>query len=272
MKSVSATALWTAAVRAGESQREDALFVDELAEELAGEEGHALRARYERPGAANSLAIRTRYLDEVIAEHSGFRQVVFLAAGLDTRSVRTSWPAGTTLFEVDHADLLEWKEQRLAELDAKHGCDRRTVGVDLTEDWQRALLAAGWDPSVPTLWVAEGLLYYLPETAANDLVRAIADIAPIGSVFTGDIVSHQFLISEHDFPQHCLPLLAEDGSPWQFGSDQPESLLSAGGWEPTVIKCVGDEGASFGRWNGPPIPRHVPGIPRFFLFTATKVG
>lgn len=272
MKSVSATALWAAALRAGESQRDDALFVDDLAEELAGDKGFALRARYERPGVADSLAIRTRYMDETIAKHSGFRQVVLLAAGLDTRSVRTTWPAGTTLFEVDHPDLLEWKEERLAELGVAHDCERRTVGADLTENWQDALRAAGWDAAEPTLWVAEGLLYYLPEDAVHALVKAVAEIAPAGSVFAGDIVSHQFLISEHDFPQNGLPLLAEDGSPWQFGTDEPEGLLSGGGWEPTEVKSVGDEGASFGRWPVPPIPRHIPGVPRFFLFTVTKAG
>jgi methyltransferase (TIGR00027 family) len=270
MKSVSATALWAAALRAGESQRDDALFVDDLAGELAGEQGLALRTRYERPGVADSLAIRTRFLDGAIARHSSFRQVVFLAAGLDTRSVRTSWEPGTTLFEVDHADLMEWKEERLAKLDVKHGCDRRVVGADLTENWQDALRAAGWDPAVPTLWVAEGLLYYLPEDAVHALVKAVADIAPAGSVFAGDVVSHQFLISEHDFPKNGLPLLAEDGSPWQFGTDEPESVLSGGGWEPTEVRSVGDEDASFGRWPVPPIPREIPGVPRFFLFVATK--
>jgi methyltransferase (TIGR00027 family) len=270
VESVSGTALWAAALRAHESEREDALFVDDLAGEIAGEQGFALRERYWHPRIADSVAIRHRYLDEAIARHPELRQVVLLAAGLDARSVRLEWPAGTTLFEVDHADLMAWKEQRYAELGVRHRVDRRTVGVDLTEDWPGGLQAAGWDPAEPTLWVAEGLMFYLPEAAAHAFVKSVGEASAIGSVFAGDIVSYQFLISETEIPQFILPLLAEDDTPWQFGTDEPEDLLSGGGWEPTEVKCVGDDGVSFGRWPVGPIPRHIPGVPRSFVFVATK--
>lgn len=270
MRSVSETALWTAALRAHESQLPDALFVDHLAAGLAGERGFALRARYDNPGVSESIAVRTRYMDEVITKHPEFRQVVLLAAGLDTRSARMPWPDGTTLFEVDHADLIEWKEERLVGLGARHRCDRRTVGIDLTLDWPAALVEAGWDPEVPTLWIAEGLLYYLPEADARAFVKLAGSIVPAGSTLTGDIVSHQFLICEFDFTQRGLKTLREDGSPWLFGTDEPEEFLTGGGWDPTEVKCVGDDGAHFGRWISGPIPRDVLGIPRTFLFTATK--
>lgn len=35
--------------------------------------------------------------------------------------------------------------------------------MDLREDRPRALAAAGHDPAVPTAWIAEGLLIYLPD-------------------------------------------------------------------------------------------------------------
>lgn len=272
MEAVSDTALWTAAVRADESQLEDALFVDDLAADLAGEKGFALRDRYDNAGVRACIAERTRYLDEVIARHPSFRQVVFLAAGLDTRSVRLEWAPGTTLYEVDHADLVAWKEQRLTELGAQHAVERHTVGIDLREDWPKALEAAGWNPGVPTMWIAEGLFYYLPEDGAREMLARIAELAAPGDILSGDLVSRQTMISESEAARRNLVLLQEDGSPWLFATDDPEEYLSTGGWEPSEVLVLGHPGANFGRWPGPAIPREVMGIPRNFFFFATKRG
>ncbi|MCW2915051.1 MAG: S-adenosyl-L-methionine-dependent methyltransferase [Actinomycetia bacterium] len=269
LHAVSATARWTAAARAKESRLDDAIFIDELAGELAGEEGVALLDRYDNPGVGEFIAVRTRYLDDVISRSSEFRQVVLLAAGLDTRSVRLSWPAETVLYEVDQAELLDWKEKRLTELDAWHRCDRRAVAADLTGAWPEALRAAGWDPAVPTLWVAEGLLFYLTEADARGLLESVTEIASLGSMLAGDLLSHQSMISE--FSREGLRRLTEDGCPWRFGTDEPEEFLAGCGWRVTALKTPGEDGAAYGRWPWqPPLPRDVMGFPRNFLFTATN--
>jgi methyltransferase (TIGR00027 family) len=267
MHAVSATARWTAAARAKESRRDDAIFTDRLAEELAGEEGATLFARYDNPGVGEFIAIRTRYLDDVISVRSGLGQVVLLAAGLDTRSVRLTWPPETVLYEIDQADLLEEKDKRLAELGAQHRCARRVVGADLTGAWPQALREAGWDPAAPTLWVVEGLLFYMPEPDARRLVERVAEITAPGSVLAGDLLSHQSMISE--FSREGLRRLTEDGCPWLFGTDEPEEFLAGCGWRVTELKTPGQEGASYGRWPwDPPLPRDVMGFPRNFLFIA----
>ncbi|NUW30930.1 SAM-dependent methyltransferase [Nonomuraea sp. SMC257] len=268
MHSVAATARWTAAARAKESRREDAIFTDPYAERLAGREGATLFARYDNPGVGEFIAIRTRYLDDLI-RRGGFGQVVLLAAGMDTRSVRLPWPPGTVLYEVDQPDLLEEKDKRLADLGARHACDRRAVGADLTGDWPAALRAAGWDPSAPTLWVAEGLLFYLPEPAARLLLERVAQAAAPGSVLAGDLLSHQSMISE--FSKEGLRRLTEDGCPWLFGTDEPEEFLSGCGWRVTELRMPGEEGASYGRWPwNPPLPREARGFPQNFLFVAAR--
>ncbi|MBT2227033.1 SAM-dependent methyltransferase [Nonomuraea sp. NEAU-A123] len=267
MHAVSATARWTAAARAKESRRDDAIFTDDLAEELAGEEGATLFARYDNPGVGEFIAIRTRYLDDVISVRSDLRQVVLLAAGMDTRSVRLSWPPETVLYEIDQPDLLDDKDKRLAELGARHGCVRRPVGADLTGAWPEALREAGWDPSAPTLWVVEGLLFYIPEPDARLLLRRVAEVSAPGSVLAGDLLSHQSMISE--FSREALRRLTEDGCPWLFGTDEPEEFLSGCGWRVTELKTPGEEGASYDRWPwNPPLPRDVMGFPRNFLFIA----
>src|SRR4029078_11047931 len=60
---------------------------------------HALRLH---AMARDYQAVRTHYFDGYFkaAVRTGIRQVVILAAGLDSRAYRLDWPAGTTVFEI----------------------------------------------------------------------------------------------------------------------------------------------------------------------------
>jgi O-methyltransferase involved in polyketide biosynthesis len=49
---------------------------------------------------------------------------------------------------------------------------RTTVTTDLNRPgWDQQLLAAGFNPARPTVWVAEGLVYYLQPEAAKELLQ-----------------------------------------------------------------------------------------------------
>ena len=54
------------------------------------------------------------------------------------------------------------------------GCRRHVVAADVGDDWNSALLGAGFDHRAPTLWVAEGLLFYLTEQAVIEMLRCAA--------------------------------------------------------------------------------------------------
>lgn len=129
------------------------------------------------------MAMRTRFFDDYLtrAAGSGIRQVVILAAGLDSRAYRLPWPAGTVVYEVDQPAVIEFKASALADLGAAPIAQLRTVGIDLREDWPAALCAAGFDPSAPTAWLAEGLLIYLPPDAQDRLLTTITDLSAGGS-------------------------------------------------------------------------------------------
>ena len=58
---------------------------------------------------------------------------------------------------------------------------RRTVAIDLRDDWPSALVAAGLDTQQPTAWSAEGLLVYLPPDAQDRLFDNIAALSAPGS-------------------------------------------------------------------------------------------
>lgn len=187
-----ATAVGVARVRALESERENALFRDPLAQAFAtagglGPSSPTLpgdeAARRRRLGVAFSIVIRTKFLDDLLrhASASGIRQVVLLGAGMDSRAFRLDWPAGTRLFEVDTAEPLDFKASVLRQERAVARCERITVPVDLRADWPVALAAAGHDPAVPTVWIAEGLLIYLPEDAVELLLARISAQSAAGS-------------------------------------------------------------------------------------------
>ena len=187
-----ATAVGVARVRALETERENALFRDPLAQAFATAGGlwpsspplpDDEAARRRRLAVSFSIVIRTKFLDDLLrqASASGVRQVVLLGAGMDSRAFRMDWPEGTRLFEVDTAAPLDFKASVLRQERAVARCERITVAVDLREDWPGALAAAGHDPAVPTVWIAEGLLIYLPEDAVQSLLERVGVLSAAGS-------------------------------------------------------------------------------------------
>jgi methyltransferase (TIGR00027 family) len=131
----------------------------------------------------DNMAVRTKFYDEFFldATEAGIRQVVILASGLDSRAYRLPWPDGTTVYEIDQPQVIEFKSRTLAEMGAQPTAYRRTVAIDLRDDWPAALRAAGFDPDQPTAWSAEGLLGYLPPEAQDRLLDTVTALSAPGS-------------------------------------------------------------------------------------------
>lgn len=143
----------------------------------------AIDPRFNTRRAAEGMAVRTRHFDRMFADASaaGVRQAVILASGLDARAYRLAWPAGTTVYELDQPDVIAFKSNTLAALGAEPTAERRAVAIDLREDWPKALLDNGFDPTSPTAWSAEGLLIYLPPEAQDLLFDRIDELSAPGS-------------------------------------------------------------------------------------------
>jgi O-methyltransferase involved in polyketide biosynthesis len=79
----------------------------------------------------DSIAVRTRFFDDFFlnAARDGIRQSVILAAGLDARAYRLSWPPGSVVYEVDQPKVVEFKSTAMSNLGAGPTADRRTVDV-----------------------------------------------------------------------------------------------------------------------------------------------
>lgn len=153
---------------------------------------------------AQGMACRTRFYDQFFldATRSGIGQAVILASGLDCRAYRLPWPAGTIVYEVDMPEVIEFKTLTLADLGAEPTAERRTVGIDLRDDWASALQAAGFDPQAPSAWSAEGLLVYLPDEAQDALFDNITDLSAPGSRLAFEFVPDTAVFTDPRWRAH----------------------------------------------------------------------
>lgn len=136
------------------------------------------------PGIQLHYAVRKRFLDDAArrAIDDGVRQVVVVGAGFDALALRLSRRTeGPVCIEVDHPATQGLKRDALARLTDPPG-DLRLVPADLSrESLTDALSRAGYDPTLRTLFVAEGLTMYLEEDAVKRLLTTCADHAPADS-------------------------------------------------------------------------------------------
>jgi methyltransferase (TIGR00027 family) len=129
------------------------------------------------------VLLRVASLDRLLRDAlaAGARQVVLLGAGLDTRAWRLPELAGARLFEVDHPDTQRLKQERVAGLPAPMVAPR-FVPVDFAADsLTERLTAAGYDARVPTVWLWEGVVMYLPDSAVAATLSAVATLSAPGS-------------------------------------------------------------------------------------------
>lgn len=262
-------------MRAREHDREDRLFEEPLAGVLATEEGPRIMRGFEgevqRGVEDPALAVRTRFFDEAImsaAHDHRVQQMVFVAAGMDTRSYRLSWPQATTVFELDRPALLKLKAELLADAvpDVQPGCAVQSIGVDLIGDWTTPLVASGFRSLEPTLWLTEGLLYFLSADERDGLLKEITSLSAPNSWLLADYVSQTSL----DGPgMHAWRVkMAASGHPWMSGCDDPQALLRAQGWRARV-SAYGSPEADYGRWATSLIEPGVTATRGRYLITAT---
>ncbi|WP_428342381.1 class I SAM-dependent methyltransferase [Mycobacterium sp.] len=215
-ESVGATALGVASARAAETESDNPLIHDPFARvflDAAGDgvwnwhAGSALppeivEAEPELPlqmqAMVGYMASRTKFFDSFFqtATNSGITQAVILAAGLDARSWRLPWPDGVTVYELDQDRVLDFKLKTLTEHGAQPAANRVEVAVDLRHDWPKALQEAGFDPSRPSVWSAEGLMPYLPSAAQDLLFERINELAAPGSRVAVEALGPTFLDEE----------------------------------------------------------------------------
>ncbi|MGI0494930.1 class I SAM-dependent methyltransferase [Alkalinema pantanalense CENA528] len=254
-KFVPFTARMMAAMRARETARTDRLFADPFAAQLAGEEAFQQVDLRLTPQDQAYVTVRTRFFDDFLMG-AQLGQIVIVASGLDTRAYRLPWTPAVKVYELDYPEVLAYKANLLKA--ASPSCQHHLIGADLTQPWEEQLLSAGYSPSLPSIWLIEGLLMYFSEAQAHRLLQAVSNLALPGSQLGLDLINLQSL--EYGPYQGYF----------QFGTDTPEQLLSQYGWRAEVVQ-PGEADANFDRYVEPVPPREVPNVMRVFLARADKV-
>jgi methyltransferase (TIGR00027 family) len=153
-------------------------------------------------GLTHFVVTRHRYIDERMTEAlaAGARQVVVLGAGYDARAFRFADALdGRPVFEVDHPATQTRKERILRRIVRQHPppvVDVRRIPIDFERaSVAKGLLAAGFDRSLRTFFVWEGVSMYLTRDAVKKTLDTIAELAPAGCELAFDA---WFLIDDPD--------------------------------------------------------------------------
>ncbi|MFI1582732.1 class I SAM-dependent methyltransferase [Embleya sp. NPDC020630] len=267
---VGLTALMVAAARAIETRRRDSLARDVYAEHFVraapASAGWPVRMEQVPDGDENPLwgrfaryfGLRTRVLDDFLLRsvRAGARQVVLLGAGLDARAFRLEWPSDCVVFEVDREGVLAFKHDVLDGLSAVPKSARVPIPIDLRGDWVGALTDAGFRPGAPSVWLAEGLLFYLPRLAETYLIDTVDRLSTGGSALAFEVKLEKDLWEYRDSPIYTstkqqigidlLALFAHGARPDSAGE------LAGKGWS-TSIHTPFDFTRRHGRG---PLPEH----------------
>jgi methyltransferase (TIGR00027 family) len=248
----SATAEGNAALRAAEWLRpeDERVCYDQFARRFLGLRfGVIVRSRLltrialwyaERilPGAADSLAARTRYIDDYLKQciDDGIEQLVILGAGYDSRAYRfDELRPRVRVFEVDHPDTQRAKIQKVKRIFGSLPSHVVYVGLDLDEKkLGEGLLEAGYRKDKKTLFIWEGVTVYLTPEAVDETLAFVAGNSGKGSSIIFDY-AFQFALdatSDSEEAKKWRKAYERRGEPPKFAlkEDEAEEFLSKKGF------------------------------------------
>lgn len=248
VRNVSDTALWVAVYRARESERNDALFYDPYARQLAGERGAEIERQIGMPGWP--IVVRTQVLDEEIlkaVEQDGFDTVLNLAAGLDTRPYRLALPATLRWVEVDLPGMIEYKREALK--DAKCFCRLERHALDLADgEARRALFAKVGAAAQKVLVITEGLLIYLDAEQVKSLATDLKQ-PPAFKRWLMDLSSPQLL--KFLARRHGDNMLKNEDVSFKFAPAEGQEFFRPLGWTPAGFHSIAEQAQRLKRFEIP---------------------
>jgi len=245
IKNVSDTAFWVASYRAIESKKEKPLFRDPLAALLVGEHGKKVSdsmapiAKY----AYWSVTIRTCLIDESVLKYinQGYKTIINLGAGLDTRPYRLAFPPDVRWIEIDLPEVIEFKNQKLR--DQQPNCTLERICLNLSDTTERKKTFSELNNRVGSaLILTEGVIPYLTEYSVSGLANDIKDQS-----------NFELWIAEYYSPEvypryqsaKFKGLLGD--APFQFFPTEWFSFFEDAGWRKKEMHYLHDEAEKHNR-------------------------
>jgi methyltransferase (TIGR00027 family) len=206
------------------------------------------------PGQFEAFAHRKAFCERQVREGigAGASQVLVLGAGYDTMGWRLA-PEFTDVafFEIDHPATAALKAKGIAAMGQRPNL--HLIAEDLGERQLKDVLRANetWNPTAATVFVAEGLLMYLPLAAVGALFEQCAAISG-----TGSRIAFTYIGTRSDGRPDAGPctrlvlwILKLSGEPWLW-STGPEELglfLQENNWTsaPNLVVSSARSGIEF---------------------------
>jgi methyltransferase (TIGR00027 family) len=180
------------------------------------------------PGSYGFAIARTRCFDDALLSEAadGIEQVVILGAGYDSRALRFAHELKhVRVFEVDHPGTQARKLSILLRSNIEVPKNVRYVPVDFNRDALEAeLVKKGFSRTRRTLFLWEGVSYYLPKPVVAGILGFVAGCAS-GSSIIFDYALRKFVEGDTSTygGEHVARWLGRIGEPFVFGLNPHET-------------------------------------------------
>jgi methyltransferase (TIGR00027 family) len=231
--------------------RDDALylFLDDAQVAIA-RENHALLNQPPQTEAEQFLRLvywyvilRERHGDDVITQaiQQGCQQLVLLGAGYDTRFFKLPEIQAHSIptFEVDLPQTIVHKTALLQQNLGYIPDQLHLVSLDFNQADLNDLIHAGVNPDLPTIYIWQGVSYYLPQKSVAIVVEFVRSHLSPGSMFVFDACTPLMTFTNDQIPGIAFNIdqLNQIGEPYQFGlyPDEMKAWLYEKGFETVEI-------------------------------------
>ena len=190
----SMTAMGIAIVRGIESEKPDGVRIlfDPYARRFVNPFFYKIVRLFDRlgfserkgPGVMGLLTVRERHIDEFMKRQiaEGIVQLVILGAGLDARPYRFDELKKIKVFEVDHPATQHSKLDKLKQIFGQIPSHVTYVDIDFNaQSLKVRLRECGYDETLKTLFIWQGVTYYLTPEAVDDTLSFIVNHSGAGS-------------------------------------------------------------------------------------------
>ncbi len=137
------------------------------------------------PGLYAYVIARTKYFDKIYSDsiRNGIKQIVFLGAGYDSRPYRFKEYSGKIkIFELDAKATQDYKRKILSESHIVIDDCISYISLDFeSEDFIKHLIDNGYKKTDKTLFIWEGVTFYLSKEAVIQTLTSISNILTNGS-------------------------------------------------------------------------------------------
>lgn len=184
--------------------------------------------RFFPPGMYEYVIARTKFIDSIFkrAVLNEFDQIVIFGAGFDSRGIRfADLNKKTNIFELDIPITQEAKIKQIKKRGVELNPNIVFISIDFNkESIEDKLLESGFKKNQKSLFILEGLLYYLSSQSVDNIFNVINKLAGNKSEVVFDYIYASVLREENLYygESEVFKGVKKENEPWRFGIEKGE--------------------------------------------------